>query len=214
MPNPSHDPLAWIDSELATLAARDLLRTLRTHAGPQQTRLRVAGRELINFGSNDYLGLAADPRLSAAATRAAEVEGWGAGASPLVTGHGTAHQRLEQRLAEFEGTEAALVFSSGYAANLGTIAALVGRGDAIYADQHNHASMIDGCRLSRADIHVYPHRDLRAVEEMLRAGATYRRRLILTESVFSIPGLRQREPPDQLATRHDRDPDLAAQQGR
>ncbi len=188
MPNSTHDPLAWIDRELAALEARDLLRKLSTHAGPQQAHLRVGGRELINFGSNDYLALAADARLSAAAAGAAETEGWGAGASPLVTGHGTAHQRLERRLAEFEGTQAALVFSSGYTANLGAIAALASREDAIYSDQNNHASMIDGCRLSRADVHVYPHRDTRALETMLRAGAAYRRRLIVTESVFSMEG--------------------------
>ncbi len=183
-----HDPIAWMTSELAALAEQDLHRQLRTHEGPQQVRLQQAGRELINFGSNDYLGLAADPRLAEAMTRAAREEGCGAGASPLLTGHGTAHRRLEQRLAEFEGTEAALVFSSGFAANTGAIAALAGEGDAIYSDQKNHASMIDGCRLSRAAVHIYPHLDVAALAEMLTAGAGYRRRLIITESIFSMDG--------------------------
>ncbi|MBI3838750.1 MAG: 8-amino-7-oxononanoate synthase [Planctomycetia bacterium] len=183
-----HDPLEWIEAELATLARRGLRRQLRTHAGPQQVRLQMGGRELLNFGSNDYLGLAADPRLIAAAARAADEEGWGAGASPLVTGHSAAHRRLEERLADFEGTPAALVFSSGYAANISTICALVGRGDAVYADQKNHASMIDGCRLSRAEIHVYPHRDPDGLQTLLRQSAGFRRRLIVTESVFSMDG--------------------------
>ena len=182
------DPLEWIDDELALLAERGLRRTLSTHLGPQQVQIRVAGRDLVNFGSNDYLGLAADSRLSLAAARAAETEGWGAGASPLITGRAAAHRQLEERLAEFEGTEAALVFSSGYAANVGTIAALAARGDAIYSDDKNHASMIDGARLSRADVHVFPHRDARALEEKLRGGGDYRRRLIVTESVFSMDG--------------------------
>ena len=197
-----HDPLAWMESELASLAQRGLRRELHTHLGPQHVRLSVGGRELINFGSNDYLGLAADPRLCAAAARAAEQEGCGAGASPLVTGHAAAHQQLERRLAEFEGTEAAIVFSSGYAANAGTIAALVGREDAIYADRKNHASMIDGCRLSRADVHVYPHGDPQGLEALLAQGAAYRRRLIVTESVFSMDG--DLAPLVELATMAER----------
>jgi 8-amino-7-oxononanoate synthase len=183
-----HDPLEWIEGELAALDDRCLRRRLHAHEGPQQVRLHVEGRELINFGSNDYLGLAADRRLSAAAARAAEEEGCGAGASPLVTGHAAAGQRLEQRLAEFEGAEAALVFSSGYAANTGTIAALAGREDAIYSDEKNHASIVDACRLSRAAVHVYPHRDSRALETLLGESAAQRRRLIVTESIFSMDG--------------------------
>jgi 8-amino-7-oxononanoate synthase len=126
--------------------------------------------------------------MIAAAAQATERLGTGGGASPLVTGHGESLARLERKLAEFEGTEAALVFSSGYAANVGTIAALVGRGDAIYADQKNHASMIDGCRLSRAEVQVYPHNDCDALETLLADGPSYRRRLIATESLFSMDG--------------------------
>jgi 8-amino-7-oxononanoate synthase len=183
-----HDPLAWIDEELETLSARDLRRTVSTQCGPQQAVVRVAGQEFVNFGSNDYLGLAAEPRLAAAAAEAALALGCGAGASPLVTGHVEAHRRLEQRLAEFEGAAASLLFSSGYAANLGAISALVGREDAIFADEKNHASMIDGCRLSRATVHVYPHRDANALATLLAARKGFRRRLIATESVFSMDG--------------------------
>ncbi|HEV3138583.1 MAG TPA: 8-amino-7-oxononanoate synthase [Pirellulales bacterium] len=183
-----HDPLEWIEGELAALAHSGLRRELRAHAGPQQARMMMGGRELTNFGSNDYLGLASDSRLIAAAARAAKEEGWGSGASPLVTGRSTAHQRLEERLAEFLGTPAALAFSSGYAANMSTICALAGRGDSVYADRRNHASLIDGCRLSRAEIHVYPHCDPEGLEDLLRHGAGLRRRLIVTESVFSMGG--------------------------
>lgn len=182
------DPLEWIDDELAELGRRGLLRAPTTHAGPQQVCLQIGGRELVNFGSNDYLGLASDARLAAAAAEASLQQGTGAGASPLVTGHSAAHQKLEEQLAAFEGTERALVFPSGYAANVGTIAALAGRGDAIYADQKNHASLIDGCRLSRAQVHVYPHGDWRFVAQRLAESGEYRRRLIVTESVFSMDG--------------------------
>jgi 8-amino-7-oxononanoate synthase len=183
------DPLAWIDDELDELARRGLARALATHEGPQQVRLRVGPRELLNFGSNDYLGLAAEPRLAAAAAEAALAEGTGSGASPLVTGHAAAHQRLEQALADFESAERAVLFPSGYAANLGTIAALVARGDAIYADRKNHASLIDGCRLSRADVHIYEHLDVQDLARQLAdSAASSRRRLIVTESVFSMDG--------------------------
>jgi 8-amino-7-oxononanoate synthase len=204
MKTSSGDPLRWVDAELAELESRSLRRTLATHGGPQQAIVEVDGRELINFGSNDYLGLAADPRLAAAAAQAAIAEGTGAGASPLVTGHAQVHGQLEARLAEFEGTEAALLFGSGYAANQGTIAALAGRGDAIYADQGNHASMIDGCRLSRAQVFVYPHRDARALARLLLDGAAFRRRLIVTESIFSMDGdLAPLAELAELAERHD-----------
>jgi len=150
--------------------------------------VEIDGRQLLNFGSNDYLGLAADPRLAEAAARTARDEGWGTGASPLLAGRSAAHRVLEERLAEFEGTEAALVFSSGFAANSGVVAALAERGDAIFADQLNHASLIDGCRLSRAEVHVYPHSDADRLEELLRGAGKYRRRLIVSDSLFSMDG--------------------------
>jgi 8-amino-7-oxononanoate synthase len=145
------------------------------------------GRLRINFGSNDYLSLAADPRLGAAVRAAIETDAWGSGASPLVTGFAERHRQLERRLAEFEASEAALLFSSGFAANLGTIAALVGTGDTVFTDRLNHASLLDGCRLSRADVRVYPHNDPRRLESLLsRPGRG--RRLIVTDSLFSMDG--------------------------
>jgi 8-amino-7-oxononanoate synthase len=184
---PTDHPLNWIERELEALGRAGLRRCLRVRGGPQTARARIDGRELIQFGSNDYLGLAADPRLGAAVVEAIQAEGWGSGASPLVTGYGTHHRRLEERLAQFEGTEAALLFPSGFAANVGTIAALVGPGDTVFTDCKNHASLLDGCRLSRADVRVYPHNDWRTLESLLgRRGG--QRRLIVTDSLFSMDG--------------------------
>jgi len=182
------NPLAWIADELAALEARGLRRRLRTYRGPQAARLEIDGRELVNFGSNDYLGLAADRRLADAVACATEQDGWGSGASPLVVGHARRHQRLEERLAEFEGTEAALLFSSGYTANVGVVAALIGPGDAVYSDTLNHASLVDGCRLSRAAVYVYRHNDADHLETLLGQSRGFRRRLIVTDGVFSMDG--------------------------
>jgi 8-amino-7-oxononanoate synthase len=182
------DPLDWIETELSSLSQQDLRRVRWSHCGPQAARLDCDGRELLNFGSNDYLGLASDPRLSQAAARASEEAGWGSGASPLVVGRTQWHGRLEQRLAEFEHAAAAILFSTGFAANQSTIPALVSAGDAIFGDQLNHASIIDGCRLSRADVHVYPHLDLAGLRSLLAKAGHYRRRLIVTDSVFSMDG--------------------------
>lgn len=199
-----NDPLAWLDAELGSLAERDLLRRLHAHEGAQAATLRIAGREYVNFASNDYLGLAGDPRLSAAAAQAASQWGWGAGASPLVVGRSQAHERLERRLAEFEQTEAALLFPTGFAANAGTISALAGEGDAIYSDALNHASIIDGRRLSRATLHVYPHADVSRLRELLASAGRFRRRLIVTDSLFSMDGdLAPLAELGELARRHD-----------
>jgi 8-amino-7-oxononanoate synthase len=189
MEHTTDHPLGWIDRELAELKQSGLRRRLATRQGPQAARIALDGRDLLNFGSNDYLALAADPRLAAAAAVAAAREGWGSGASPLVSGRSASHQRLERRLAEFEGTEAVLVFPSGFAANTGAIAALVGPGDVVYTDRKNHASLLDGCRLSRADVRVYPHADCRRLGELLaRSGGKHRRRLIVTDGLFSMDG--------------------------
>jgi 8-amino-7-oxononanoate synthase len=188
MSTPGHSPLAWIDEELHKLERAGLRRTLATRSNRQGARLVIDGRGVVNFGSNDYLGLAGDPRLAAAAAATMEEEGWGSGASPLICGHGTSHRRLELRLAEFEGTEAALVFPSGFAAGAGTIAALVGPGDVVFTDRKNHASLLDGCRLSRADVRVYPHNDWRRLDQLLTKAGRYRRRLIVTDGLFSMDG--------------------------
>jgi 8-amino-7-oxononanoate synthase len=182
------NPLAWIDDELGALEQKTLRRRLLMREGPQTVRLMVDGRTLINFGSNDYLALAADPRLAEAVAQTIRREGWGAGASPLITGHATPHQQLAQRLAQFEATPSALVFASGFAANAGTIAALVGPGDAVYCDRKNHASLFDGCRLSRADVRVYPHADCERLAALLDESKKYRRRLIVTDGLFSMDG--------------------------
>ena len=185
--SPLPDALGWIDDDLAALAAGDLVRPRRVRRGRQGGRVVLDGRELVNFGSNDYLGLAGDVRLTKAASRAACAEGFGAGASPLVSGHSQAHENLERALAGLLGAESSLVFPSGFAANTATIAAVARSDDAIYSDERNHASLIDGCRLARAAVHVYPHRDLQALERLL-ATTTARRKLVVTDTLFSMDG--------------------------
>jgi 8-amino-7-oxononanoate synthase len=199
-----HDPLRWIDDELAALAAQGLRRHLVARHGPQTpATLVIDRRTLVNFGSNDYLGLAAE-RLVAAVQAALPAIGWGAGASPLVTGRGLVHAQLERQLAEFEGAEAALLFPTGFAANLGTVTALAERGDVIFSDAKNHASIVDGCRLSGAQIQVYAHRDVAHLQRLLQQATGFRRRLLVTDSLFSMDG--DLAPlPDlvELAERHE-----------
>lgn len=181
------DRLSWIDAELDTLARQGLVRTRRVRSSPQAAEILIEGQPVVNFGGNDYLGLANDQRLIRAASRALE-QGWGSGASPLVTGYSRWHEQLEQRLAEFERAEAALVFTSGFAANTGALAALVGPGDTVYTDRKNHASLLDGCRLSRADVRAYPHNDPLELERLLARAPRSGRRLIVTDSLFSMDG--------------------------
>lgn len=188
MSTSKHTPLSWVNDELARLDRAGLRRKLVVRDSPQSATVTIDGRQLVNFGSNDYLGLASDPRLAAAANAAIDAEGWGSGASPLVSGRATSHAELERRLAEFEGTEAALVFPSGFAANAGTIPALADEGDAIFADAKNHASLIDGCRLSRATRFVYPHCDVDRLGTQLKDAGRFRRRLIVTDTLFSMDG--------------------------
>ena len=184
-----NDPLAWIDDESARWSARGLARQLRPRSALAPGRLELQGRTLVHFGSNDYLGLASDPRVVAAGRQAAERFGWGAGASPLITGWSDAHEALADDLARFEGTEAVALFPTGFAANAGTIAALVGREDAVYSDRLNHACLIDGSRLSRATLRIYPHNDADGLGELLtRDQGRFRRALIVTDGVFSMDG--------------------------
>lgn len=184
----NHHPLAWLADSLRALESRGLRRKLGKRGSSQGPVILSEGRELVNFGANDYLGLASHPRLARAATDAIEQEGWGAGASPLVTGRSKLHAQLERRLAEFEDVEAALVFPSGFAANAGVIPALTGPGDAILWDAKNHASLIDGCRLSRAESLEYAHCDVQELEQLLKQTAECRRRLIVTDTLFSMDG--------------------------
>jgi 8-amino-7-oxononanoate synthase len=181
--------LEQLSQELASLEARSLRRRLQVlEEVLPGGRVRLAGRVLVNLSSNDYLGLAQDPRLIAAAQDAAARWGAGAGASRLVTGHLALHAAVEDRLAAFKGTQAAVIFSTGYMANLGVIAALTGPGDAVFGDKLNHASIYDGIKLSGATLHRFPHRDLNRLEGLLRQHQDARRRLIITDSVFSVDG--------------------------
>ena len=181
--------LDWIAEALDQLAAAGLERPQRTRDGRQGATVDFDGRRLVNVGSNDYLGYAGDVRLTKAASKAACAEGFGAGASPLVSGHSRSHDRLERAIAELLDVPTSVTFPSGFAANSATIAALVGPGDVIFSDERNHASIIDGCRLSRTDVHVYPHRDVAALDAVLAAeGMAHRRRLIVTDTLFSMDG--------------------------
>jgi 8-amino-7-oxononanoate synthase len=184
MTAPIHERLA---AELDALDQRALRRRRRSADGAGGPDMIFDGRPVLAFASNDYLGLAGDARLAAAAAQGAQRWGVGAGASHLVSGHYRVHDRLEACLAEHVGCEAALYFGTGYLANMGVLPALVGRGDAIFADKLNHASLVDGALLSRAELHRYPHGDLAALERALQASAA-RRKLIATDSVFSMDG--------------------------
>ena len=182
-----HDDLR---AQLSELDRQGLRRTRRTLASPCGPLAQVEGRELVSFCSNDYLGLANDPALVEAACTAARQWGVGSGASHLVSGHLAPHEALESRLAAFTGFERALLFSPGYMANLGIVGALLGRGDAIFADKLNHASLIDAAQLAKTqgvDSQRYAHGDLAALERML-AGSSARRKLILPDAVFSMDG--------------------------
>ena len=184
MPN-LHDQLG---GELDQIRAAGLYRMLRTVTSPQGVRIRIDGREFLNFSSNDYLGLANDPLLKRAAADAIEKYGVGAGASRLVCGNLEPYDALERKLATFKAKEAAIVFGSGYAANVGTIPALVGEGDTVILDKLDHASIIDGARQSGATIRVYPHGNLKKLDSVLGQCDPSRRTLIITETVFSMDG--------------------------
>lgn len=182
---------ATIDSELAELRSQALFRKLRQIDSPQQPAMELAGRKLINFSSNDYLGLATEPALREAAKAAIDQYGVGSGSSRLICGTLTPHVQLEEKLAEFKRTEAALTFSSGYAAALGTLGALLGREDVVILDKLAHASLIDGARLSGAVVRVFPHNHLGKLESHLQWALENHpdaRVLVVTESVFSMDG--------------------------
>jgi 8-amino-7-oxononanoate synthase len=178
----------FIESELSRLKEAGLYRKLRRVEGDQGPTLILDGREVINFSSNNYLGIANHPALGEAAKSAIDRYGCGAGASRLISGNMTLHEELESKIAEFKGTEAALVFNSGFQLNTGVISTMVGKGDAVFSDALNHASIIDGCRLSRAKAAVYAHLDMNQLEHELKQSQVVRRRLIVTESLFSMDG--------------------------
>jgi 8-amino-7-oxononanoate synthase len=179
--------LADLQDELERDAANGLKRRRRVLQSPQGAHIQVDGQPLLSFCSNDYLGLASEPRLIAAMQQAAATVGVGSGASHLITGHHLCHDQLERALAAFTGLPAALLFSTGYMANLGVITALLGRGDAIFADRLNHASLNDAAVLSRAELKRYAHNDLAALEALLKA-STAPRKLVAADAVFSMDG--------------------------
>jgi glycine C-acetyltransferase/8-amino-7-oxononanoate synthase len=181
----------WLLDRLAEIEAQNLKRRLRTIESAQGPVVTMAGRPLVNFSSNDYLGLAADSRVIAASVAATERYGAGAGSARLICGNQSPHAALEEALARFKGTEAALAFSTGYAAAVGSIPALVGQNDVIILDKLCHASLVDGARLSGATIRVFPHNHLEKLERLLswaRENFAKSNVLVVTESVFSMDG--------------------------
>lgn len=187
LPYPTLDDA--LGADLAHLDARGLRRHLRSVHSREGAAIELGGRRVVDFASNDYLGLASDPRVAAAAAEFLGREGVGAAAARLISGNHPVHEELEAEIARLKGTEAALLFPSGYAANTGSIPALVGAGDAVYSDALNHASLIDGCRLSRAEIRVFPHLDTTALDQLLAADTgRFRRRLVVVDGVFSMDG--------------------------
>jgi predicted pyridoxal phosphate-dependent acyltransferase len=174
--------------ELKELKQKDLLRAMRRIDSAQGPRVKIDGREIILLSSNNYLGLADHPKVKEAAIKAIEKYGFGSGASRLISGNMSLHEELEERLARFKGVEATLIFNSGYTANTGVIPAIVSNGDFIYSDELNHASIIDGSRLSRAEIRVYPHKDMNVLEDLLKKEKGKGRKLIITDTVFSMDG--------------------------
>ncbi|MDO9464412.1 MAG: 8-amino-7-oxononanoate synthase [bacterium] len=180
--------LDFLDEALNIFKRKDLYRTLKTCSQFKSSKLVLDGKELINFSSNNYLGLAGDPVLKEAACNAIEKYGCSSTASRLMCGNLDINEKLEKRIADFKRTEAALTFNSGYMANIGVISALMGRQDVIFADKYNHASLVDGCILSRAKLMRYPHKDVKSLEQILKDVGKYGRRLIVTDSVFSMDG--------------------------
>jgi 8-amino-7-oxononanoate synthase len=176
-----------LGQRLQEISSRGLYRRMRMVSGPQGPRVLLDGRPVLLLCSNNYLGLADHPRVREAAAEAAMRYGAGAGASRLVSGTMRIHRRLEQRLAEFKGSAAALLFGSGYLANLGVISALAQQGDVVFSDQLNHASIVDGCRLSRAETVIYPHADMEKLEWSLQQAGP-RGKLIVTDGLFSMDG--------------------------
>ncbi len=193
-----------LEAELAERRAAGLYRRRRMLDSAQGVETVVDGRRVVSFCGNDYLGLAAHPALRAAATRAIERYGVGSGASHLVNGHHRLHDECERRLAEFCGRDRALLFGSGYAANLSIAAALLGRHDQLFEDRLNHASLIDGARLSRAQVLRYRHNDAKQLADLLAGAGAARRRLIVTDGVFSMDGdVADLDQLSRLAEHHD-----------
>ena len=179
---------AWLQTEIDNLRAAGLYNNIRTLDSPMDAWVTIDGRRLLNFCANNYLGLANHPRVRAAAQQAIDNYGVGPGAVRSIAGTMSLHVELEQRLAAFKHAEACITFQSGFTANLATIPALVGPGDLIFSDELNHASIIDGCRLSRAETVRFAHADVADLRRQIDNRSDYRRRLIITDGVFSMDG--------------------------
>ncbi|HEY3159836.1 MAG TPA: glycine C-acetyltransferase [Vicinamibacterales bacterium] len=182
------DPLRYLSEELETLEAQGLYRRLRVLEGEQRAHATFDERSVVNLSSNNYLGLTTHPKLRDAALDATRTLGVGSGSVRTIAGTMAIHMELERRLAEFKRTEATVVFQSGFTANAGTVASVLGKDDFIISDELNHASIIDGARLSRATIKVFPHRDAKAARAIVQELPRDRRRLIITDGVFSMDG--------------------------
>ena len=183
------NPLEWIKEELKQIHDKQLFRLLTELETGQSPEVTISGKRYILLGSNSYLGLSVDPKVVESARAALEKYGTGSGGSRLVSGSFDLHRELEEKIAEFKNTESAILFSSGYLANIGTISALVGSDDIIYSDELNHASIIDGSRLSRSTVRIYKHLDLNHLEELLESDRNKKcKKLIVTDTVFSMDG--------------------------
>ncbi|HET9467460.1 MAG TPA: aminotransferase class I/II-fold pyridoxal phosphate-dependent enzyme, partial [Vicinamibacterales bacterium] len=182
------DPLAFLGDELDALKAQGLYRRLRVLDDQQAARTSIDGRVVVNLSSNNYLGLTTHPRLKERALAALDQLGVGTGSVRTIAGTMAIHMELERRLAAFKKTDAAVVFQSGFAANAGTVAAILTKDDFVISDELNHASIIDGARLSRATIKVFPHRDVDAARAILRDLPAAPRKLLITDGVFSMDG--------------------------
>jgi glycine C-acetyltransferase len=179
---------AYLAEQIDDLKAQGLFNTIRTIESPMDGRIKVDGHDVLNFCANNYLGLANHPRLCEAAKKAIDTYGIGPGAVRTIAGTMSLHNQLETRLAAFKGAEAVITLQSGFTANLATIPALVGKGDVIFSDRLNHASIIDGCRLSRAQIVAYDHNDVDDLRRKIAETPEYGRRLIVSDGVFSMDG--------------------------
>lgn len=183
-----HDPLQYLGDELDNLRQQDALGIIRVLDGPQLSKTSIDGRTVVNLASNNYLGLTTHPRLKERALEAVRTLGVGSGSVRTIAGTLELHEELERRLAAFKQTEAAVVFQSGFTANAGTVSAILTRNDAVVSDELNHASIIDGCRLSRATIRVFPHKDIDAARAILKELPATQRKLLITDGVFSMDG--------------------------
>jgi glycine C-acetyltransferase len=182
------DPLEYLGVELDSLKQQNLYRRLRILEGEQKAHTTFDERSVVNLSSNNYLGLTTHPRLRARALEALEAYGVGSGSVRTIAGTMAIHMELERRLAEFKKVEAVVVFQSGFTANAGTVSAILTKDDVVISDELNHASIIDGCRLSRATIKVFPHKDVDAARRIIKDLPASQRRLLITDGVFSMDG--------------------------